>query len=187
MSRKNLIIGGVPRSGKTTLCKRLANDARLTHVSLDALVHAFEKAFPTIGISNDATDYNDLCALIKPFLFEHLHSLSNFGIPFVLDGYYVRPQDLVELQTKEGFQAVFIGYPCADPHERLQLLRSTEHDSDWTKLFSDEVLISKIEGFIRASARLKEWCESAGVMFIDVSHDWDERLEALFQRFMAKM
>lgn len=179
-----LIVGGVPRSGKTTLCRRIAHERRLSHVSLDALIHAFEKAFPQIGISHDAVDFNELCVLIRPFLFEHLRWLTKFEIPFILDAYYLRPRDVEDLQTQGGFRAVFLGYPFTSPQERLNLLRANERDGDWTKLFSDDVMLSNIEAFIRASSRMKEWCEAAGQTFIDVSNDWENQLEQAYQQLM---
>jgi hypothetical protein len=98
-------------------------------------VSAFEKAFPQVGISNDALEYGALCDLIRPFLFEHVRWLSAHEIPFILDAYYVRPQDLLQLQVPGGFAAVFLGYPSADVNERLRTLREKEKNHDWTSLF----------------------------------------------------
>lgn len=47
--KKHLIIAGVPRTGKTTTCMRLANTKLYQHICMDAVVEAFEKTYPRIG------------------------------------------------------------------------------------------------------------------------------------------
>jgi hypothetical protein len=177
---KGVIVGGVPRSGKTTLSRRLAKELSLNHISLDAVVHAFEEAFPALGITHDARDYNQLCEALKPFVLAYVRSLSRFGIRFILEGYYLRPQDFKD----EGFDLVFLGYPSADPQQMLTRLRALERDTDWTRSFADDVVLSDLQGFVRASSRIRSWCEEMGVLFVDVSSDAEAKLEETFRRFI---
>jgi hypothetical protein len=183
--QRAIVVGGVPRSGKTTLCRRISRELSISHVSLDALIHAFEKAFPSLGITHDATDYEQLCDTLQPFLVEHLRALSRFQIPYVLDGYYVRPRDLVGLGIQGKCKAVFLGYPRADAQAMLECQRSFETSADWTRLFSDDVLRAHFQGFIRASVRMREWCREAGVLFVDVGDDWEASLEQCYRELIV--
>lgn len=178
---QNIILGGVPRSGKTTLARRVCREFGLSHVSLDAIVKAFEKSFPDIGISNDAPDYQRLCDVVRPFLFEHLHWLGAWNIPFLLDGYYIRPKDLESLDVKGGWAAVFLGYPSVAASDHLTFLRGHEGDGDWTRTFSDEVLLADIERFSEASVRMREWCLEANVPFVDVGACESEALDEAYK------
>ncbi len=46
--RKHIIIAGVPRSGKTTICSKLAESLKYQH--LDSIIISFEEAFPETGV-----------------------------------------------------------------------------------------------------------------------------------------
>jgi hypothetical protein len=177
----SVVLGGAPRSGKTTLAKKIASKQGLSHVSLDGLVHAFEHAFPELGISHDAQDYNRLCDALLPYVKAYLASLSRFGIPFILEGYYLRPKDFIA----DGYTMAFLGYPGAVPEELLRHLREREGGSEWTAIFPDHDLLLQLKGFIKASARIEKLCDEVGVAFVDVSTNWEQDIARAFDMLTA--
>lgn len=70
--RKNIIIAGVPRAGKTTLSKRLAA-LGWSRISMDSIVSAFEQCFHETGINS----YQGLSSL------ETYHVISRKLSPFI--------------------------------------------------------------------------------------------------------
>lgn len=57
-NRKHIIIAGVPRAGKTTLCSYLANSLKYQHLAMDSIVMGLESAFPKTGvIHTDCWDF----------------------------------------------------------------------------------------------------------------------------------
>ena len=67
--KKHIIIAGVPRAGKTTLCSYLANSLKYQHLTMDAIVIALEKAFPQTGVKHtDCWEFLPASEKIIPFI-----------------------------------------------------------------------------------------------------------------------
>ena len=187
MNLTNLIIAGVPRSGKTILAKKLAATSNLSHISGDALIHAFEDTYPNLEISHDASDYKTLCSNFKPFLFRFLDSLYHFQIPYILDTFYITSQDIAELQIRHAAHAVVLGYPNCTVPQKLAEIRANEKTYDWTGLFDDNSISQDLERFILASKRLQTESATHAIEFVDVSQSWPETIEQVFTSLQLKI
>ena len=52
--KNNIIIAGVPRAGKSTISRQLANRYGYQHISMDSIIAGFEKCFPETGVNTYA-------------------------------------------------------------------------------------------------------------------------------------
>ncbi len=175
---KNIIIGGVPRSGKTTLAKRLKEKFGYSIVSGDALVSSFGKVFPEHGITHFHENHAAACIAFRPFIFELLHHLEYEGVPFALDLYHVLPQDVSDLVDSYGI--VFLGFPFADVAEKCSNIRNKAKPQDWTEDLSQAQLQQIVRRFVTESKELSKSCIDFGIPFIDSSTDFDRAMKLAF-------
>lgn len=191
MSRKQLIIAGVPRVGKSTLCHELARRGHYEHIESDTLSFAFQNTFPETGISH--TDLWKLKETSKPFskfLSSWVNEIQNSGnckkidYKVVLDLYHIVPEDFNTYFSKENCDIYFLGYPNISVEEKLKQIRHFDTVDDWTLNTSDEKLRMHIETYIEISKYLQEECQKYGLPFIDVSKNREEVLEKLINEII---
>jgi hypothetical protein len=125
--KRNIIIAGVPRAGKTTLSRMTAKYG-YAHISMDAIIAGFECCFPETGIST----YQDLSS------WDTLHVVSGKIAPFiramidgeysgyerdraVFDVYQLLPGDYVKYFDGAGCKAFWIGSSDITPEERFAI------------------------------------------------------------------
>ena len=90
--RKNILVLGPSRSGKTTLTKKLNEVLNYSIVSFDSIVYAFEQSFPQLGICfGDGAE--NTASNLADFLTHYLSVLSyrskqKNGVKFTAEGGY---------------------------------------------------------------------------------------------------
>jgi hypothetical protein len=170
------VIGGTMRSGKTILSKRIISDFGFSHIPTDHLVIALRKACPNSGVGSHGLTYDELCDRFKPVLIALLASLaSEEGSSYVVDGYYIRPNDIVE--KERSLKAYFLGYPNMTPRDKvLQIRRYGKTRSCYTNQMTDSTLFRNVEKWIEESKKLVQTCNEYEKEFFNVSHDFEECL-----------
>lgn len=181
-SRKHIIIAGVPRAGKTTLCSYLANSLKYQHLAMDAIVIGIQEAFPKTGVEH--TDRWDFLETSKKWIgfIKKISSTSNYDkLPYRLafDMYHITPKEYNDNIDKECCDIYFLGYPEISLEEKYNQIRKFDTIYDWTSKKDDEVIKEHIKDYIEISKYLKEECEKYGLPFIDVSKNRDEVLKNL--------
>ena len=173
---KNIIIAGVPRSGKSTLARRLSSGLGFSICPADAIVSTFGKIFPEHGISHFESNHGKACDAFHDFLIEYLHHLDYEDIPFVVDVYHAMPHSLADL--RETYAVVFMGYPSAALQEKCSHVRQYARPKDWTEDLSDGQLCEQVQRFIDESRAIEEACSSIGIPFVDTSAEFHETLKS---------
>lgn len=174
---KRWLITGVPRAGKTILGSRLSFETGVSHIHIDSLVDAFEKVFPETGISHDGESHAQLARALEPFLYCWLERLCHYEINFVADSYHVIIEDAVALRDRLGIELVYVGYPYAEPAEKLALVRSNSTPSDWTRNKSDEYLLDFLGRCRERSSAMLDVCAKHGVKYVNTSSDFGAAIE----------
>lgn len=168
---KNVIIAGVPRSGKSLLAHRLRERLHYSHFPLDAIVSTFGKVFPEHGISHYEKDHVKMCNSFKPFLFELLRHLEYEDINFIADTYHIKPADLPDFPSLKKYKIIFLGYPSVSAQDKCVGIRRYARAGDWTNELSDKQLESLVQCYIEESKLLQESCEKTDIRFVDTSRD----------------
>jgi hypothetical protein len=179
----NIILGGVPRAGKSSLAQRLCRQAVYSHIPFDSLISAFGAIFPEHGISH-YRPYQDVCETVKPFFFEWLRHLEYERIPVILDAYHLRPHDLSKEPLCSRYTILFVGYPSALCEQKCASIRHYARAGDWTESLSDSELRHLVTRYIAESRAIQQACGQTGYSFIDTSHHFNSVLEHAVQAFL---
>jgi 2-phosphoglycerate kinase len=165
----SILIGGVSRSGKSTLVSRIRQlKPHLTYICGDALVTTFENVFPSFGIKH-IDEHSRICACFDPFLFDYLENLEyERATPFILDTYHMLPEQVARRELQKKYGVIFLGYPTYDPARKLKEIRTYDPATSWTNDVTDEELADCIEGYLSVSRIMQQQCKQYGIPFIDM-------------------
>jgi hypothetical protein len=176
---KNLLLAGVPRSGKTMAARCIAGSLKLSHIPLDALVTAFQDNFPQHGIVHHNLTLEEICRNFLPFLTSLLKEMNYEGTYFCADSYHVSPEGANRLRNELGVRPIFLGYPFSTIEQKFAEIRSNAQKDDWTSQVPDDQLRKLIGKFISESILLKSSCDKFGIPFFDTGSDFNGALETV--------
>ena len=176
---KNVFIGGVARSGKSTLAKRLCEGEKYNHFPLDYVTSSLKNNFPECEISSSVIigDSSQKLALLLSTIVKIMDSKDE---KFIIDSAHIMPSDIVPYLDREKWDIYFVGYPNISKYNKISMIRKYDDNTDWTSRRSDEELLSIIEKLIEISKEIQVECEELGIKFIDTSSDMIDVLDNLF-------
>lgn len=186
-SQKHIIIAGVPRAGKTTLCSYLAKSLKYQHLAMDAIIMGIEVAFPETGVKH--TDRWDLLSTGKNWtnFIKKISSTSNYDkLPYRLafDMYHITPKEYIENIDSSCCDIIFIGYPNISIDEKFKQIRQFDSIYDWTSQRDDSIVKEHIKDYIEISKYLQEECKKYNLTFIDVSEDRENKLRDVANKIL---
>lgn len=187
-SKKHIIIAGVPRSGKTTICSKLAHSLKYQHLAMDAIMIAFEEAFPETGVLHtDCWDFIETSSVFIKFMkkFSKTGNYDNLDYRLAIDLYHITPKDYYENIDANCCEIYFFGYPNISVEQKFKEIRQFDTEYDWTSKVEDSVVIDHISKYIEISKWLESECEKYNLPFIDISHDRDKVIDD-FVKFILK-
>ena len=145
------MIGGAPRSGKTTLARQMFAEYGVPYFSIDTLIASLASASPELGmrVSDPALKRVEI---VWPTIRKVASDVVQSSDDLLLEGDVLLPKHLIEFghSTHAGIKACFIGYADVDPVKKLRAIREHAADgTDWTEELDDARLLDLI-GELRA-------------------------------------
>ena len=177
---KNVFVGGVARSGKSTFAKRLRKLNEYNHFPLDYVTSSLKNNFPECNISSSVVigESSEKIALLLSTIVKIMDSKDE---KFILDSAHVMPKDVVPYLDREKWDIYFIGYPNISKFNKFATIRKYDDHTDWTSRRSDEELLSIVEKLINISKKIQEQCEELDIPFIDTSSDMIDVINEFFE------
>lgn len=204
------LIGGAPRSGKTTLAKQLSKKLELPWISTDTLESVVAQyvpekelpiLFPKSVIRKETAQSNDemykqysaqeivdayieqskaLIDAIKIFL----ESESKYNHSYILEGYHITPTLVNKLQQKISIQAVFIGRE--DVTDTLKSIKQSTDSSDWVieKTKSEDTFHKIAEMIVLFSTTLKTNAKKYKQEYYSVDGDFEANLKEILEHLV---
>jgi adenylate kinase family enzyme len=169
---RGVILTGYPKSGKTLYSHRLAKRHRLSHLSLDALIDAFERTFPEHGITHDAPTLHEVVDNLRRFVRTWIHRQLHYQVPFLLEGYHLDLEELYATFSSQEVRIICLGYPSLSGKQKLRLTRKYSKAPDWTIDMKDEEMETWFQRAALKSGALRVRCERLGVPFIDTGREF---------------
>lgn len=205
---KIVLIGGVPRTGKTTLAQKISRDIGLSWISTDALesiAHSYTPSesestlFPkaTLKKTTDRTNddfYNQYSTeeIVTAYMQQAdttakaITALATYankdGWGYVIEGYHVTPKLIAELQNKNIiFSSVIL--INSNPLEAIERSRKSDVKNDWIRDGTDqEETFQKIAAVIcKHSERLQIEANKFGVPVVDMGTDFESKLNIAYE------
>ena len=176
--KKNLIIAGVPRAGKTTVSHLLAQRYDYQHLCFDAINAGFERCFPQLGINT----YAELSSM------EILYNISGKIAPFinamfaseeyekcerglVIDVYQLLPEDYVKHIDPMFCDIFYFVTGDVTPEERYMIQRKYDTPQDYTYHKSDDEIREGCVYLVEQSRLMREQCEKYGLPCYETARD----------------
>lgn len=177
---KNVFVGGVARSGKSTFSKRMCNLNKYNHFPLDYVTSSLKNNFPECNISSSVVigDSSEKIALLLSTIVRIMDSKDE---RFIVDSAHVMPKDVVPYLDRDKWDIYFIGYPNISKFTKFSTIRKYDDHTDWTSRRSDEELLSIVEKLIGISKKIQEQCEELDIPFIDTSLDMIDVIDEFFE------
>ena len=177
---KVVILGGTPRSGKTTLANMLAKSG-FSKISFDYLSEALQKGFFEIVI-NDWTSQQE-CAAKKYKFFESIVETAVadakvYGLNTVIDMYDFTPEYIQKLPCLADINVYFLAYPGFSVEQIRHNIRYYAQPSDWIAQVDDEYLTVVAQRCHDVNKNLVHQCEKYNCKLINTQAG-DGRLLAL--------
>jgi hypothetical protein len=170
------IIGGVSRSGKSILARRLLSDLGISYFSLDILMMGFANGFPTFGVRPEDSNLkisNQLWPIVKSMAINIIET----SLDYTLEGDSIMPQQVAELRNKYSadIRACFLGYSHINCKNKLADIRKSEGlMNDWINKWSDNQILDYINRMKLSSRELEQQCDQLKLKYFDGSNGFIE-------------
>lgn len=191
---KHLIIAGVPRSGKSTLSRRVAKALGWQHVSMDAIIAGFERCFPETGIDTGLSVNKNKSSMeilhiisgkISPFLraMTDPEEYDRKNGPMVIDMYQLLPEDYAKYLDPDICGIIYLLTGDVTPEERCRIQKEFDTPEDYTYELSDQERLEGCGYLVEQSGLLREQCEHLGLPYFETARD----RETVFDGIMEKL
>jgi shikimate kinase len=172
------VIGGVPRTGKTTLGVRLANELAISNLETDHF-RAMFNADPTSNIGYKAgASIEEVTLALRPYLESLLGAMTVSGGGVIINGEAIQPEMVTESPSADRIQACFLG--IGDPESSFNAIRQHANQGDWTQTKTDGELRRILGKYAARSEKIEETCARLSLTYFDVSADFRGTHEAAF-------
>ncbi len=184
---KSIIIAGIARAGKTTVCEELCKRG-YSHFTCDSLIYSLEHVFPELGINQEETTegVQKTSKNFAPLLLTLAKCIEEEYLPYpvVFDVYQFMPEDYMKYMKTKDVSAYFLGYPDISLEEEFKILRENKAKREYTQEYSDKYLKKLIKQRINESKFIKEECEKYRLPFINTSYNREEKISKLVNRIL---
>jgi len=188
---KNIIIWGVPRSGKSTLANMIRQEFGHSVIQMDAIKRVYDVLRPEDNIYAPETTNYDEARLMAKMVTRLIQCLSwgndrgEFhvyeGVSFDMDTVLPALQNDLFPISLDNFIVICVGYADISPEEKVKQIAQYETTRDWTL---SETAESKLAHFIKycdESQFVKKTAERLGLVYFDVSVNRDEVLVRIME------
>ena len=176
--KKNILIVGASRCGKTSLARKLHHECNHSVISIDDIISGLE-AFSELKICHKGN--REMTAKnFAPFLEKYLIELSegpNFygGVKTAIEGSYVDFESLMPFLQSEKYKRKYeiIGLTINEEtsDELYQNIKSHDTEDDWTYWLTDEELKNEANGIVIKNQFFREQFAKYHINSYDTSHD----------------
>jgi hypothetical protein len=187
---KVVILGGTPRSGKTTLALMLARRG-FSKLSFDIFNEAIEKGLPEVVIE-DYHDQESCARKLYPF-FETIvggavDEARRFGLNTVIDMYDYTPEYVSRLPYLADVDVFFLAYPDFDVAEIRTNIRQYAQPEDWIAQVDEEYLTVVADRCDRVNQKLVKQCAEYGFRLVNTGAggDRDRVLDQLYREIAGE-
>jgi hypothetical protein len=173
------IIGGLPRTGKTTLANRLTGALAIGGMETDHIRILFEPTLSSKIRFGSNAPIETVTAKLKPRLQSLIKALAEQSTSFVLNGECIDPHMVASSPYGDRLKACFLGLD--DPDAAMDRIREVNDPADWASRKSDPELSAILEKYAVRSERLRGVTSELGIPYLDASQNFLEAHSLAFR------
>lgn len=168
---KHIFIGGVAKSGKSTLAEKLCQNKNYNHIPLDYFASSLKHNFPETKITSNVIINEESSKNLSLLLSRVINIMNDKEEPFIIDSAHILPKHIIEYIDLNKWDIYYIGYPNITKEDKFNILRKYDKETDWTRKRTDEELLNTIDKLIILSKEIELQCKEYNIPFIDTSKD----------------
>lgn len=181
-TEKHIIIAGISRGGKTTICEEISKRTNYKHIILDQIVRGFQNNFPEIGITH-SDNIKNVSKRFAPFINSMIEDMPCSEHLLLLDTYHIVPEDYIKYINKRFCEIYFVGYPDILPQERLKEMRMYDKRKE-NIILTDEELLRRCIKLIDESKYIQKECKKYNLPFINTSYKRNEIIDNFINKIL---
>ena len=168
---KHIFIGGVAKSGKSTLAEKLCQNKNYNHIPLDYFASSLKHNFPETKITSNVIINEESSKNLSILLSRVINIMNEKEEPFIIDSAHILPKHIIEYIDLNKWDIYYIGYPNITKEDKFNILRKYDKETDWTRKRTDEELLDTLDKLITLSKQIEQECLELNIPFIDTSKD----------------
>ena len=177
MKKKNIIIAGCSRCGKTTLSMKLGKEG-FVHYKMDSIKRGIDRNF--------WDHYQDDWDIVSPYMAHLIATMIKDNQTDIVKGkeYYcidtchLYPVDIAQCDLKDVV-IVFLWNLNENIDKKIRDIRKYDKNS-WSNSFSDEDLKPYVEWGVWYRKKVKEQCEQYHIQFFDTGTNYRKVLKEAY-------
>lgn len=176
---KDILISGVPRSGKTTLSIMLAKELKdYQIISLDNVRNSLDDIFPELDINprGGKNNFSKLPKFISRMIYHNKKYLKN-QFNYIVEGTQILPDTAKELFSDSII--IFLGHGSMQPKQILDNIRKYDTPDEYSYRRDDKTMLKSITRHVKMDSDIQEQCMLYGFKYIDTSSNRIEKLNKL--------
>ena len=173
------LLGGVARTGKSTIAQRFLVETGTPFFALDYLMMGCTHGAPQLGVDPNADD-RQTAAKLTPIIKAMATAMIENGETYLLEGVQLQPQLAADLtcQFPDQVCVAFVGYAEIDLVTKVQQIRQFDGGAnDWLSHEDDAELLATVAWFKAASQRVRAECHTYGLPYFDTSAHFTATLD----------
>lgn len=173
------LIGGVPRSGKTTFAGKLREQLNISHIELDLIKNSIERSYPDLNSKRV-----DRAEQFLEFTKGLINQYQYYKKDVIIEGTNVSPAFVSSIENQNQLLTTFVGYPKTSVTLKLTEIRKYASEEDWTRKRSDDELTPLIEKYISESKVLEIESKDYDFDFLDTSDDFIKQMGLFLKKYL---
>ncbi len=165
------ILGGIAKSGKTTVAKEFTKRYNIPYFSTDYIMMMLKRGNPSLGIDPEEGDHL-VAKKIEPYVYGMLKTMIENNGEYLIEGVHFNPEFSAKLikEFPSDIKITYLGFKDTSVVMKIFELNKykDELENAWYKLYSDEQMVKLISNLIDESKRVYEMCEFYNLEYIEV-------------------
>ena len=183
---KNIFIGGVAKSGKSTIAEKICNGEKYNHIPIDYFTASLKRNFPDVGIVSNVVINDETSSKLSLLLSTVISIIDTKDEKFILDSAHVMPKDIIKYLDRDKWDIYYFGYPNTTVQEKINTIRKYEEKESWTNKRTDQDLTETLTKLISLSKEIQQQCIENNIPFIDTSTEIIQTIENAYNKYIKK-
>lgn len=165
------LIGGIAKSGKSFVARRMTVQTGIPHFSTDYLMMSLSRGNPGLGVDPEASD-EVVSRVLEPYLDGMVQTMAENGIDYILEGVHLTPEAATRWESRfpGKIRSVFLGYRTVSPLDKWRefQLHAKDVENDWLSAYPPDRRNETLRFLVLDSEILYRKAEETGHRYVEI-------------------